>query len=135
LTESGTRDPVLGACALVAMVPATDLRRARTFYGGVLGLSHIDGNDFGEVFNAGGTALRVVLVAELVPAAFTVAGWLVPKIQEAIDLLSRRGVAFERFPGLQQDELGVWTAPGGDLIAWFRDPDGNVLSLTQPARP
>jgi catechol 2,3-dioxygenase-like lactoylglutathione lyase family enzyme len=124
----------LDSCALVAMVPATDLARARAFYAGALGLGQVDGNAFGEVFDAAGTALRVVLVPELQPAPFTVAGWLVSDIRASIASLTRRGVRFEQFASLDQDDSGVWTAPGGDQVAWFKDPDGNLLSLTQATR-
>jgi hypothetical protein len=83
------------------------------------------------VFDANGTMLRVTAVPELKPAGYTVAGWLVDDIGAAVRSLRDAGVDFRRFEGMDQDDLGVWTTPGGDKVAWFNDPDGNVLSLTQ----
>jgi predicted enzyme related to lactoylglutathione lyase len=115
----------------VAFVPATDLGRARAFYEGALGLAVQDANGFACVFRAGGGTLRVTLVSELSPQPFTVLGWEVTAIHETIAGLAARGVAFIRYDGMDQDPAGVWTTPGGDQVAWFRDPDGNVLSLTE----
>jgi len=122
---------MLGSSQLVGFVATTDLDRAGGFYGGVLGLAPIYESPIVRVFNANGTKLRVTLVGELVPAPFTVLGWTVNDIEGSVRSLRAKAVAFERFPGMEQDELGVWTTPGGDRVAWFRDPDGNVLSLTQ----
>jgi catechol 2,3-dioxygenase-like lactoylglutathione lyase family enzyme len=122
---------MLGSSQLVGFVATTDLDRAGRFYEGVLGLAPIYESPIVRVFNANGTKLRVTLVDELVPAPFTVLGWTVNDIEASVRSLQAKVVAFERFPGMEQDELGVWTTPGGDRVAWFRDPDGNVLSLTQ----
>jgi catechol 2,3-dioxygenase-like lactoylglutathione lyase family enzyme len=122
---------VLGDAPLVAFVATTDLGRARTFYGETLGLTFTDENAFACVFDAHGTTLRVTAVPELSLAGYTVLGWLVDDISSAIRTLGERGVDFKRFDGMDQDELGVWTTPGGDKVAWFADPDGNTLSLTQ----
>lgn len=116
---------------LVAFVPATDLATASRFYHGVLGLRLVRCDDFACVFDAQGTMLRVIAVPELAPAAHTVLGWRVPDLKSTMDDLRRAGVAFTRYPGLPQDDAGVWTTPGGDLVAWLRDPAGNTLSLTQ----
>jgi hypothetical protein len=86
---------------------------------------------FALVFDAHGTMLRVTNVAEVAAAQYTVLGWEVPNILAATKDLSAAGVKFERYPGLPQDELGIWTAPSGAKVAWFKDPDGNTLSLTQ----
>ena len=80
-------------------------------------------------------ALRVVAVPETVAASYTVLGWIVDDIAQTVDGPQTRGVDFERFEGMQQDERGVWEAPGGDLVAWFKDPDANTLSLTELAPP
>jgi catechol 2,3-dioxygenase-like lactoylglutathione lyase family enzyme len=122
---------MLESAHAVAFVPATDLDRARDFYGGVLGLEVLDVSGFACVFRAGGTTLRVTLVGELSPQPFTVFGWEVAAIADTMAGLAARGVVFARFEGMDQDPAGVWTTPGGDQVAWFRDPDGNVLSLTQ----
>ncbi len=116
---------------LIAFVASTDLPRARAFYGGVLGLRSTEDNDYACVFDAHGTMLRVTAVAERAVAEYTVLGWRVDDIAAAVAELNAAGVGFRRYDGMDQDDAGVWTAPGGDLVAWFTDPDGNVLSLTQ----
>ena len=122
---------MLESAHAMAFVPATDLGRARDFYEGVLGLGVLDVSGFACVFRVGGATLRVALVGELSPQPFTVFGWAVGAISETMAGLAARGVEFLRYEGMDQDPAGVWTTPGGDQIAWFRDPDGNVLSLTQ----
>jgi catechol 2,3-dioxygenase-like lactoylglutathione lyase family enzyme len=116
---------------LVAFVPTTDLARARDFYVGTLGLSCIEDTPIACVVDAHGTTLRVTAVEQLTPQPFTVLGWLVDDISEHVAGLANRGVVFQRFGGLDQDALGIWRTPGGDRVAWFRDPDENLLSLTQ----
>jgi catechol 2,3-dioxygenase-like lactoylglutathione lyase family enzyme len=115
----------------VTFVSATDLGRARDFYAGVLGLPVQDVSGFACVFRVGPITLRVTKVGELRPPPFTVFGWEVAAIHETVAGLTRRGVDFVRYDGMDQDQAGVWTAPGGAQVAWFRDPDGNILSLTQ----
>lgn len=115
----------------VAFIPATDLGRARDFYEGALGLPVQDVSGFACVFLAGPITLRVTLTGELAPPPFTVFGWEVTAIHETIAGLAERGVEFVRYEGMDQDRAGVWTAPGGARVAWFCDPDGNILSLTQ----
>ena len=122
---------MLESARAMAFVPATDLGRARGFYEGILGLEVLDVSGFACVFRVGGATLRVALVGELSSQPFTVFGWEVPAIGETMAALAARGVEFPRFEGMDQDPAGVWITPGGDRIAWFRDPDGNVLSLTQ----
>jgi catechol 2,3-dioxygenase-like lactoylglutathione lyase family enzyme len=124
---------VLTGAALVAFAATTDLARSHAFYGAVLGLNHVDTTPFANVYETAGTSLRVTLVDRVTAGPYTVLGWTVPDIAAAMEDLASRGVAFERYDGLDQDPAGVWTAPGGARIAWFRDPDGNVLSLTQRA--
>jgi catechol 2,3-dioxygenase-like lactoylglutathione lyase family enzyme len=116
---------------VIAFVSTTDPARARAFYAGTLGLELESESPFAVVFRSGPTMLRVTVVEQLEPQPFTVLGWRVPDIDAAIRALADRGVAFERYDGMEQDELDVWTSPGGGRIAWFKDPDGNVLSLTQ----
>jgi catechol 2,3-dioxygenase-like lactoylglutathione lyase family enzyme len=125
---------MLKSCAVMAFVATRDRERARRFYGDVLGLSLVEEDGFALVFDAGGTMLRVQIVEELAPAPFTVLGWSVPDIAGAVRELGARGVGFERygFPG--QDAAGIWKAPGGARVAWFKDPDGNTLSLTELAQ-
>jgi catechol 2,3-dioxygenase-like lactoylglutathione lyase family enzyme len=119
---------------LVAFVATARPAEARAFYAGVLGLRLLREDQFALEFVGGGTSLRVAKVEKLEPAGYTVLGWVVPDIQAAVKDLAARGVSFERFPAfMQQDEQGVWSAPGGAQVAWFKDPDGNTLSVTQPA--
>lgn len=121
----------LGQRKLLAFVATLDPARARDFYGRVLGLRLVSEDAFALVFDANGTMLRVSVVREFVPAPYTVLGWLVPDIQQTVRELAQRSVVFQRFDGLEQDQSGIWSAPGGAKVAWFRDPDGNTLSVTQ----
>jgi len=128
-----TQGSILGACKLMAFAPVMDPARARAFYEGVLGLRLVeDEAPFALVFDANGTMLRVTPVGEHKPAPFTVLGWDVESIESTVERLTAAGVKFLRFPGMNDgDALGIWTSPSGARIAWFNDPDGNVLSLTQ----
>lgn len=124
---------MLDRATTVAFVGAADLDRSHAFYGGVLGLEVVERTPFADVYDAGGTPLRVTRVGEPAVAGYTVLGWIVSDIAGAMASLEQRGVTFERYPGVEQDEHGVWTAAGGSRIAWFRDPDGNILSLEESA--
>lgn len=122
---------MLGSAKIVAFAPITDAQRARRFYEGVLGLRFVSQDQFALVMDANGTILRLAVVQSLTPQPFTVLGWEVADIQETVAALKQLGVAFERFPGMPQGDLGIWTAPGGAKVAWFKDPDGNLLSVSQ----
>lgn len=122
---------MLASSDVIAFAATTDLAAAREFYAGVLGLSVVHEDSYACVFDAHGTMLRVTAVAEVAHPGYTVLGWRVPDISTAIIGLESRGVVFARHPGMDQDVHGVWTAPDGDRVAWFADPDGNVLSLTE----
>jgi len=122
---------VLETSSLVAFVPVTDLDRARAFYEGTLGLPIIDASPFALVADANGTHIRITPVGELRPQPFTVLGWVVDDIAAAVDVLTAAGVAFTRYDAVPQDERGIWTTPDGGQVAWFTDPDGNTLSVTQ----
>lgn len=115
----------------MAFVATADAARARAFYGDVLGLRLVGDEPFALVFDSGGVTLRVQKVATVTPTPYTVLGWSVPDIEAAIERLRSGGVRFESFGLPGQDERGVWTAGDGTRVAWFKDPDGNVLSLTQ----
>jgi catechol 2,3-dioxygenase-like lactoylglutathione lyase family enzyme len=118
--------------SILAFVSTCDPDRARKFYGDTLGLPLVcEELPFALVFDVNGVMLRVTIVQKLTPAPFTVLGWRVPDIAVAVKSLRTAGVQFQHFPGLPQDELGIWTAPGGAKVAWFKDPDGNTLSLSQ----
>jgi catechol 2,3-dioxygenase-like lactoylglutathione lyase family enzyme len=122
---------MLETSQVIAFVGSADLGQARAFYERTLGLRMIEGNEFACVFDANGTMLRVTAVAEVMQAGYTVLGWQVSDIATVVRGLTAKGVAFSRYAGIDQDESGVWTTPGGDQVAWFADPGGNVLSLTQ----
>lgn len=115
----------------IALVPTTDAARSRAFYEETLGLAFVADEPFALVFDLAGTMLRVAKVDAFTPQPFAVLGWRVPDAGQSVRALTERGVGFERYAGLDQDELGIWSSPSGARIAWFRDPDGNVLSLTQ----
>jgi catechol 2,3-dioxygenase-like lactoylglutathione lyase family enzyme len=122
---------VLATSDVIAFVPTTDLAKARSFYGGMLGLRIVGDDPYACVLDAHGTMLRVTAVAEVAHPGYTVLGWRVSHIRESVIRLGSLGVVFARYDGVEQDAEGVWTTPGGDRIAWFTDPDGNVLSLTE----
>lgn len=115
-----------------AFVIATDAERAKQFYGGTLGLKFMSQDQYAVVFDANGIMLRVGLMPNHKPEQHTVLGWNVPDIRKAAADLVKRGVQMEKYPFLEQDEQGIWTPPGsGAKVAWFKDPDGNVLSIAQ----
>lgn len=122
---------MLATSDVIAFASTTDLTRARSFYEATLGLPVVDENAYACVFDANGTMLRITAVAEVVRAGYTVLGWRVTDIGETVARLGSLGVTFARYDGMGQDAQGVWTTPNGDRIAWFADPDGNVLSLTE----
>jgi catechol 2,3-dioxygenase-like lactoylglutathione lyase family enzyme len=128
-----TQESILGTSKLVAFVATTDPNKARAFYEGVLGLRLVeDEQPFALVFDANGVMLRVTVVHEHNPAPFTVLGWDVDSIEESVDQLTAAGVEFQRYPGMNDgDPRGIWNAPSGARVAWFKDPDGNMLSATQ----
>lgn len=121
---------MLGKEKLVGFVVTTDSARSRAFYEGVLGLRVVSEDDFALVVDANGTTVRITKMKEWAPPGHTVLGWEVADVPSMVAALTERGVAFERYGFLEQDALGVWTAPGGTRVAWFKDPDGNVLSLS-----
>jgi predicted enzyme related to lactoylglutathione lyase len=124
-------DVVLEGAELMAFVPVGDVARARAFYEGVLGCVVQEADDYGAVLESNGRRLRLALV-ESEPAPYTVVGWTVPSIEDAVRSLAGVGVGFRTYEGMGQDDLGIWTAPSGDRVAWFADSEGNTLSLTQP---
>jgi catechol 2,3-dioxygenase-like lactoylglutathione lyase family enzyme len=123
---------VLEDAGLVAFVASRDLEVAGRFYGEVLGFRLLETSTFSNAYDANGTQLRVALVDRVLQAPYTVLGWRLLDIVATIRALREAGVAFKRYEGMAQDEDGVWIAPGGSRVAWFADPDGNVLSLQQP---
>jgi catechol 2,3-dioxygenase-like lactoylglutathione lyase family enzyme len=127
---------MLGNEELIAFAATTDPSRARDFYGGTLGLETVEITPYACVFRVRKTLLRVAVVDRVEPVPYTVLGWSVRDIAAVVRELVAHGVPTLRYDGMDQDDLGIWKAPSGSQVAWFRDPDGNTLSLTQvPGRP
>jgi len=117
---------------VIVFCQTTNADRAKSFYGGVLELKFRGEDPFALTFSTGPILLRVQKAFGSVPESpFTRFGWVVPDIKAAVQELTRKGVVFERQRGVPQDDLGIWTVPDGAKVAWFKDPDGNVLSVTQ----
>jgi catechol 2,3-dioxygenase-like lactoylglutathione lyase family enzyme len=122
----------LGKYDVVGFVSIVDVPRAKEFYRDTLGLTLLSEEPpFALVFDAHGIMLRLGMAKELPPAHGTVLGWNVPDIAAAVAELAEAGVHFERYPPMKQDESGIWAAPGGAKVAWFKDPDGNILSISE----
>ena len=116
---------------LIGFVATSNAMKARQFYEETLGLTFVSDDQFALVFEANGTMLRIQKVDRVNPNGYTVLGWKVGDIKQEVEALSNRGVQFERYEGMNQDKNGIWTAPSKAKIAWFKDPDGNTLSLTE----
>jgi catechol 2,3-dioxygenase-like lactoylglutathione lyase family enzyme len=116
----------------MTFIVTRDRERAKEFYGGVLGFRQVSEDAFAAVFDLNGTMLRISTVENHQPQPYTVLGWEVSDILASVRALKERGVTFNVYPSFGQDPLGIWTSPeGGARVAWFLDPDGNNLSLTQ----
>lgn len=116
---------------LKAFVPTVKPNEAKSFYKDILGLKLLSEDNYALEFDANGTLLRVTIVHDLTPHPFTILGWNVDNILSVIKQLNDKNIFCERYDFLKQDNLGIWTSPNGSKVAWFKDPDGNVLSLTQ----
>jgi hypothetical protein len=116
---------------LKAFIPTVMPGKAKRFYKDVLGLTFLSEDEFGLDFDSNGILLRVTIVPAFTPHPFTVLGWHVADIKVTIELLIRNGLVFEKYPFFEQDEQAIWTAPGGTKVAWFKDPDANLLSLDE----
>ena len=117
---------------VIAFLTIVDIEKAKQFYGGKLGLHLLSEEPpFAVVYDAHGIMVRLVLSKEPSQARGTVLGWEVPDAAAAVRDLLNAGVTFERYGFMQQDELGIWTTPTGSKVAWFKDPDGNVLSVSE----
>ena len=123
---------MLNTSRLVCFVATTDADRARAFYRDALGLALIEDGGYALVFGANGTQLRVQRVEAVAPHPYTALGWEVDDVTASVRALAARGVAMARFPGLPLDADGIWDTPDGSRVAWFHDPDGNTLSISQP---
>ena len=116
---------------LKAFIPTIQPDKAKRFYRDTLGLKLLSEDQFALEFDAHGTPLRITIVETFTPHPFTVLGWDVDDIASMIKSLNKKGVQFERYSFFEQDPLGIWIAPSGAKVAWFKDPDANLLSLTE----
>jgi len=122
---------ILEAATPVIVVCTRDRARATAFYRETLGLTLAHEDEFAAAFSIGGTTLRVSTVADFVPHQHTILGFRVEDVATTVKALRETGAVFNVYKGFNQDEFGVWTAPSGSVrVAWFNDPDGNVLSIT-----
>jgi catechol 2,3-dioxygenase-like lactoylglutathione lyase family enzyme len=124
---------MLADSKLMGFIFTRDYNNARAFYEGKLGLQFISQDQYALALKAGEHMIRITKIPDFVPARATVLGWQVQDIGAVVAWLKERGVILEDFPFIQDRKLGIWSAPGGDRIAWFKDPDGNVLSVSQHA--
>ncbi|SRR6266849_3460026 len=122
---------MLGSSKIIAFAATRDAAAAKSFYRDTLGLRLVSEDPFALAFDAHGTMLRVQIVQEVAEVKYTLLGWAVPDIAATARELHEAGIKLERFEGLGQDELGIWTSPSGAKVGWFRNPDGNLLSITQ----
>jgi catechol 2,3-dioxygenase-like lactoylglutathione lyase family enzyme len=116
---------------IIAFIPTKDAARARVFYEELLGLRFVSDDSFALVMDANGTMIRITRVGEFAPFQFTILGWQVEDIHQTVAQMASKGLQFTHYGFLKQSEDGVWTAPDGAKVAWFLDPDGNTLSLSQ----
>jgi catechol 2,3-dioxygenase-like lactoylglutathione lyase family enzyme len=121
---------MLAHSPLIAFIPTKDATRARRFYE-TLGLRFISDDSFAIVMDANGTMVRIARVGDFTPFPFTILGWQVDDIHKTVAEMTAKDVKFTRYTFLEQGADGVWDAPGGAKVAWFTDPDGNTLSVSQ----
>jgi catechol 2,3-dioxygenase-like lactoylglutathione lyase family enzyme len=122
---------ILGAAKPSIVICSRDRARSTAFYRDTLGLTLASEDNFAAVFLTGGVNLRVSTVADFTPHEHTILGFHVADVAATVKALREKGVTFNRYPAFPQDELGILTLPGGAVrVAWFEDPDGNVLSVT-----
>ena len=116
---------------MVGFVPTKDYDRARAFYEGKLGFEFLSLDQYALVMRVGGHMVRIVKLPNFTPLQATILGWQVENIEEVVAWLVECGVTTEKYPFVQDQQLGIWTTPNGDKVAWFKDPDSNVLSISQ----
>ena len=122
---------MVGQSKVIGFLATKNPRLTRGFYEEKLGLTFVSEDNFAVVFDVNGTMVRIQKVEKVNPHPYTALGWMVSSIRTVATQLAKRGVEFQRYPGMKQDELGVWSSPGGAKVAWFKDPDGNILSITE----
>lgn len=122
---------ILETAKPAVVICTRDRARATAFYRDTLGLPVAHEDNLASVFNSGGITLRVSTVRDFTPHEHTILGFIVPDVKATVRALREKGVTFNTYEGFQQDELGILAVPGGSVrVAWFQDPDGNVLSVT-----
>jgi len=121
---------MLSNSPFVGFIPVTNLATANDFFVNTLGLTFVYEDDYALVVDANGTTLRITPVSDLRPQPFTIAGWTSDDVASTVEQMRSVGVPFHTYEGLDQDELDIWHAPGGNLVAWFSDTDGNILSIS-----
>ena len=124
---------MLASGRIMGFVPTNDAKRARDFYENKLGFEFVSDDQYALVMRAGQNKIRLAKGTKFTPVHYTVLGWEVQDITAMVKWLLQRGVVFEKYPFVQDQQLGIWTTPNGDKVAWFKDPDGNVLSVSQHA--
>ena len=122
---------MLAAAKLVGFLFTNDYDQARAFYVGKLGCEFVSQDQFALVVTLGGHMIRIAKIPNFTPAQGTVLGWAVGEIEAVVGWLQERGVKLEKYPFVQDQERGIWTTPDGGKVAWFKDPDGNVLSVSE----
>lgn len=122
---------ILGGAKITAFLATAQPDKAKRFYQETLGLKLVTDDQFALAFDSAGTQLRIQKVEKFKPHPFTSLGWQVPDIRKSVKSLVDRGISFEKYSFLEQDDLGIWQAPSGAKVAWFKDPDGNLLSITE----
>ena len=122
---------MLATAKLVGFLLTKDYDQARAFFEGKLGFQFVSVDQYALVMRAGGTSMRITKNPNFTPVQGTVLGWEVQNIEAVVTWLKGRSVVFEKYPFVQDKELGIWTTPTGDKVAWFKDPDGNILSVSQ----
>lgn len=126
---------MLGSEKLVGFLATAAPAKSQEFYENTLGLQLVESSLFALVFKAGSTTVRVQKVQSVVVSGYTTLGWQVSNIAHTVGELACRGVKFQRYKGMDQNEAGIWRTPDGSQVAWFEDPDGNTLSITELAAP
>ncbi|MHB8487216.1 MAG: VOC family protein [Candidatus Acidiferrales bacterium] len=122
---------MLASGTLIGFVPTRDYDKARAFYEGKLGFGFVSLDQYALVMTVGGHRIRIAKIPNFTPLQGTILGWQVEDIKAVATWLKGQGVTLEKFPFAQDQELGIWTTPNGDQVAWFKDPDGNILSISQ----
>ena len=122
---------MLSKAKIVAFIPATDFEQARQFYVGKLGLEFVSLDQFALVLKTDEHHVRITKMPDFKPLPGTIFGWEVRGIEAVVRWLAQQGIAVEKYPFAQDQELGIWTTPNGDKVAWFEDPSGNVISVSE----